>query len=219
MSAFIGTAVPPWWLDALVHIRQAADRPEVEYQILPQWWPTLYPKAQALARELNAVAGVNHFAKWEYSEQSLLRLSHCHPVLVLVMLMALPRSPLDIGILEGARTIEKQRKNMESGASRTMDSYHIPRELMPKHPGVKVAGAVDFIVYENGKRGVGITPYQTVWEEAIRPAVLQIKASLTWGMAWDTPNSPEPTNKPGSLMDGHHLELDRKRYPTLKPLS
>ena len=60
-----------------------------------------------------------------FGPRSLLRMRGVHPDLVRVMKRAIKSSPLDLIILEGVRSIERQQKLYASGASQTMNSRHI----------------------------------------------------------------------------------------------
>src|SRR5947207_369937 len=54
------------------------------------------------------------------------QLAHVHPDLVKVVRALFATSPMPFRVLEGARTKEQQRKNIEAGVSWTMNSRHIP---------------------------------------------------------------------------------------------
>jgi peptidoglycan L-alanyl-D-glutamate endopeptidase CwlK len=58
-----------------------------------------------------------------YGPESLAKLERAHPDLRKVMLRVGPRFPSTI--LEAARSVEQQRRNVEKGVSKTMDSKHI----------------------------------------------------------------------------------------------
>lgn len=59
-------------------------------------------------------------------KRSLNRLDGVHPDLVKVVLRAIELSESDFTVIEGTRTKEQQKKNILSGASKTMKSRHIP---------------------------------------------------------------------------------------------
>jgi len=53
------------------------------------------------------------------------RLEGVHPDLVEVIQQSIKRVPIDFGISEGMRTVERQKELVESGASTTMNSRHL----------------------------------------------------------------------------------------------
>jgi peptidoglycan L-alanyl-D-glutamate endopeptidase CwlK len=65
--------------------------------------------------------------------RSKARLAQVHPDLRRVMMRAIALSPLDFTILEGRRTIERQRALLAAGATRTLDSRHLPTRRTDWH--------------------------------------------------------------------------------------
>ncbi len=60
-----------------------------------------------------------------WSDRSLKNLNGIHPDLRRVMDRALKNSPIDFVIIDGLRTIERQRQLVSAGASKTMNSRHL----------------------------------------------------------------------------------------------
>ena len=60
-----------------------------------------------------------------WSERSIKNLTGCHPDLQRVLNVALQISPVDFGVIDGLRTKAEQVKNVEAGASQTLDSRHL----------------------------------------------------------------------------------------------
>jgi peptidoglycan L-alanyl-D-glutamate endopeptidase CwlK len=58
-------------------------------------------------------------------QRSLSRLEGVHPDLVRVVKRAAAISDLDFTVLEGLRTLERQRKLRAEGASKTLNSRHL----------------------------------------------------------------------------------------------
>lgn len=58
------------------------------------------------------------------SERSKKALVGVHPNLVKVVEKAISDSLIDFTVVEGLRTLEKQKEYFERGASKTMKSYH-----------------------------------------------------------------------------------------------
>lgn len=59
------------------------------------------------------------------SQKSVDRLAGVHPKLVAVVNLAITISPVDFAVLEGLRTIERQKSLVAAGASKTMRSRHL----------------------------------------------------------------------------------------------
>jgi peptidoglycan LD-endopeptidase CwlK len=125
--------------------------------------------------------------KW--SKRSLDNLQGIHPDLRRVMDRALQESPLDFTVIEGLRTVARQKELVAKGASKTMNSRHITGhavDLMPTAPNGK--GSFDWSLYHR------LAP-------AVKAAAKAEGVALVWGGDWKT------------FPDGPHFELDRKVYP------
>ena len=59
------------------------------------------------------------------SARSFAKLEGVHPDLVRVVKRAIELSPIDFGVTEGLRTIERQRELVAKGFSKTLDSKHL----------------------------------------------------------------------------------------------
>ena len=121
-------------------------------------------------------------------QRSLSRLEGVHPDLVRVVKKAAAISDLDFTVLEGIRTLERQRKLVAEGASRTMKSRHL------------TGHAVDLAPLIDGKVSWEWPMYHRL-AKIVKSAAADEKVPLTWGGDW--PGFP----------DGPHFELDRGKYP------
>ncbi len=124
----------------------------------------------------------------KYSQRSLNSLRGVHPDLRRVIDRALQDSPLDFVVIEGLRTLKRQKELKASGASQTLDSRHITGhavDLLPVGPG---GPAFDWPLYDQ------LGP-------AVKDAAEKEGVTLTWGGDWK------------SFRDGPHFELDRAAYP------
>jgi len=112
-----------------------------------------------------------------------------HPDLRLVLDKALEDSPLDFVVIEGLRTVERQKQMVESKASFTMDSRHI------------TGHAVDLLpIGPNGKPAFDWPLYNQLGP-AVKKAAEELGVELDWGGDWK------------KFKDGPHFELDRTAYP------
>jgi peptidoglycan L-alanyl-D-glutamate endopeptidase CwlK len=137
-------------------------------------------------------------------QRSLSRLEGVHPDLVRVVKKAAALSDLDFTVLEGLRTVERQKQLVAQGASRTMKSRHITGHAVDL--GALVGGEVrwDWGLYL--KLG-----------EVMRAASLAEKIPIRWGGTWKLlPAIEGPiTSKilSRSFPDGPHFELPKVSYP------
>jgi peptidoglycan L-alanyl-D-glutamate endopeptidase CwlK len=119
----------------------------------------------------------------KFSQRSLDSLKNVHPDLIRVIANALQSSPVDFTVIEGRRTVERQKQLVASGASRTMNSRHLHGLAVDLYPG-----SWDWSVYN--KLG-----------PAVKAAAAQEGVSITWGGDWTT------------FKDGPHFELPHALYP------
>jgi peptidoglycan L-alanyl-D-glutamate endopeptidase CwlK len=83
----------------------------------------------------------------------------------------------DFGVFEGLRLLERQRKLVLCGASRTLDSFHIADLHGIGH-------AVDNVPFVDG-RLQWQTPCCNEVAKAMRTASLELQVPITWGRVWD----------------------------------
>jgi peptidoglycan L-alanyl-D-glutamate endopeptidase CwlK len=107
--------------------------------------------------------------------------------MVKVMQEAIKESPLDFGITEGLRTLERQKELFEAGKSQTMNSRHLK------------GFAVDITVFLDGKITWEFHKYQIVADH-IKKVAKDLGIPIVWGGDWV------------SFKDGPHFELNRSKY-------
>jgi len=124
-------------------------------------------------------------------QRSLSRLEGVHPDLVRVVKKAAALSDLDFTVLEGIRSVERQKQLVSQGASRTMNSRHITGHAVDLAP--MIAGEVrwDWPLYHK-------------LAKIIKSAAADEKVPLQWGGDWR------------AFKDGPHWELPWKFYPKEK---
>ena len=121
-------------------------------------------------------------------QRSLSRLEGVHPDLVRVVKAAAAMSDLDFTVLEGLRTVERQKQLFAQKATKTMNSRHL------------TGHAVDLAPMLNGKVSWDWPLYNRL-AKTIKAAAAAEKVPLTWGGDWRT------------FKDGPHWELPWKQYP------
>ena len=122
-----------------------------------------------------------------YSKRSLNNLKGIHPDLRRVIDRALQDGPLDFIVIEGLRTMQRQRELMASGASKTMNSRHLTGHAVDIAPLAGGEVSWDWPLY-----------YQL--EPVVKQAAVDLGVALEWGGDWK------------SFKDGPHWQLSWKAY-------
>jgi peptidoglycan L-alanyl-D-glutamate endopeptidase CwlK len=124
-------------------------------------------------------------------QRSLSRLEGVHPDLVRIVKKAAALSDLDFTVLEGLRSVERQKQLVSQGASKTMNSRHITGHAVDLAP--MIAGEVrwDWPLYHK-------------LAKIVKAAAADEKVPLVWGGDWR------------AFKDGPHWELPWKFYPKEK---
>lgn len=125
---------------------------------------------------------------FSFSKRSLDNLRGIHPDLVRVVSAAIKVTPVDFGIIEGVRTLERQKELFAAGKSRTMNSRHLQGK------------AVDFAAYVDGKVSWDPPLYAQI-AATMKQAAHGLGIPVTWGGDW------------ANFKDSDHLELEHHAYP------
>lgn len=119
--------------------------------------------------------------------RSLSRLEGVHPDLVKVVHRAAALSDIDFTVLEGLRTVARQKQLVKAGASKTMNSRHI------------TGHAVDLAVLVGGKVRWDWPLYHKL-AVFVKQAAKELNVPIEWGGDWR------------SFKDGPHWQLTWKDY-------
>ena len=122
------------------------------------------------------------------SESSLKKIDGVHPDLQRVVYRAAEIAAIDFIITEGLRTVERQKKLVASGASKTMNSRHI------------TGHAVDLAALVDGEVRWDWPLYHKL-AEAMKEAARIEGVPIEWGGDWKT------------FKDGPHFQLPASKYP------
>jgi len=122
---------------------------------------------------------------YRLSQRSMQNLSGVHPDLVAVVKRAIEITEQDFFVGEGIRSIERQKRLVDSGASQTMNSRHITGHAVDLHP----------YPYK-GDHDVDGVPNSDDWDAyepivlAMRQAAEELGVELThgWDWGWDAPH-------------------------------
>lgn len=104
------------------------------------------------------------------SEQNLLGV---HPLVVAVVRRAILITEVDFSVHDGLRTLDEQKALVASGASSTLESYHLTGD------------AVDLVPFVNGKLRWEM-PLCNQVARAMHRAAGELGVRLVWGRVWDT---------------------------------
>ena len=124
---------------------------------------------------------------FKLSKRSLKSLEGVHPDLIKVVKKAIEITEVDFVVIEGVRSVSKQRKLVEQGASKTMNSRHL------------TGHAVDLAAYDKGVKW-DVHYYHKI-AAAMKSAALYYGIHIGWGGDWE------------SFFDGPHFQLNWKAYP------
>lgn len=156
------------------------------------------------------------------SRRSLKRLEGVEPILRLIVIEANKESKYDFMVLEGARTLEKQKQYLKRGSTKTLKSLHLKQppltanqlEILKLKPELQAtepkARAVDICPCPKK----GIIPWNhkfkfREYQRAMFKVAEKYGVKLRWGGDWNQNGSSDDER----FYDGPHFELPRKVYP------
>lgn len=125
---------------------------------------------------------------FKLSTRSECNLHLVHPDLVKVVRRAIELTEVDFIVIEGRRTVARQKELVKAGKSQTMNSRHLH--------GL----AVDCAAFINGKVSWEMPHYKKI-SLAFAKAADELKIPVEWGGNWKT------------FKDGPHFQLNKNVYP------
>lgn len=128
-----------------------------------------------------------------FSGKSETLLAKAHPDLVRIMRAALEHSAVSFVITESVRSVQRQRQLVNSGASQTMRSRHLPGKD-------GLSRAVDVAAIVGGKISWDWPLYERI-AVAVKQAAKDLQIPIEWGGDWK------------SFKDGPHYQLPWSAYP------
>jgi len=105
--------------------------------------------------------------------RSLSRLTGVHPDLVKVVQLAIRKSDLDFAVLEGVRTIDRQRQLFAQKATKTMNSRHLTGHAVDLAPVINGDVSWDWPLYNR-------------LAKTVKASAAELGVPLTWGGDWRT---------------------------------
>tara|TARA_Y100000992_G_C21237035_1_gene478701 strand:+ start:896 stop:1369 length:474 start_codon:yes stop_codon:yes gene_type:complete len=140
------------------------------------------------------------------SSRSLSKLEGVHESLVNIVKEAIQATKVDFGVICGTRTKQEQAELVKKGASKTMNSKHLPQESTGK------SHAVDLMAYIGSRASWELNLYDDI-ADAMRVGAIMEGVNVTWGGAWHkTLNSWS-----GSSHDLMNEYIDTRRGQGRKP--
>lgn len=121
-------------------------------------------------------------------QRSLSRLEGVHPDLVRVVKRAIQICECDFMVVEGLRTLERQRHLVNTGKSKTLNSRHL------------TGHAVDLCAWVDNDLEWGAPEHDQV-AKAMKAAAAELGVEIQWGGDWT------------SFVDTPHYQLSWKAYP------
>lgn len=141
--------------------------------------------------------------KFKFSKRSLSKLEGLNPSLVAVAHKAISYTTVDFGVTEGLRTIDRQRKLYELGATKILNSKHL------------IGHAIDVVAYVGNRISWEFPLYADI-AEAFKMSAIDLSVGIRWGGMWDI-NDIRCTKESlfylysqkekRGLIDGPHFEL------------
>lgn len=128
----------------------------------------------------------NNKKKFIFSRRSLARLGGVKPDLVKVAHRALKITEIDFAVIDGLRSVTRQKALMEAGKTPTMNSRHL------------TGHAIDLAAYVNGEISWEWNYYEKI-ADAMLKAGAEYGINIVWGGLWKS-------------RDGVHFELHRGQY-------
>lgn len=127
---------------------------------------------------------------FNFSKRSITNFTKVHPLLIAVMVRALSLSKVDFIVTEGLRTLSRQKELVAKGASKTMNSLHLPQHDGNSH-------AVDVAAYVNKTVSWDMKHYKDI-STAVKQAASELNIDVEWGGDWKT------------FKDGPHFQLGKR---------
>ena len=138
---------------------------------------------------------------FKLSQKSLDKLITVEPQLQSVVRRAIELTKVDFGVIEGIRTVERQKELVAKGASKTTKSKHIEGR------------AVDLMAYIDGRGCWELNVYDDI-ADAMKQAAIEADVGLVWGAAWNVDDIREWE---GSMEEAMNYYIDTRREQGRRP--
>lgn len=138
---------------------------------------------------------------YSLSERSLNNLEGVKPSLVDVVKRAIEITQTDFAVIEGLRSVERQKELVAKGASQTMSSKHIDGD------------AVDLMAYVGSRASWELNLYDDI-ADAMKQAAIELDVSICWGAAW---HIKDIRTWEGTMQEAMDAYIDLRRSQGRRP--
>ena len=138
---------------------------------------------------------------FKLSQRSLDRLDSVDPDLIKVVKYAIGVTKVDFGVIEGVRTLEKQKELVAAGASKTMNIKHLK--------GL----AVDLMAYVGGRGCWELKVYDDI-ADAMKQGAIEYGVPIVWGASWHIRNIADWE---GTMEEAMNDYIDTRRKEGKRP--
>ena len=138
---------------------------------------------------------------YKLSKRSLTNLNGVNPKLVEVVQHAIKVTKVDFAVIEGLRTVERQKELVARGASQTMKSKHLE--------GL----AVDLMAFIDSRGSWELNLYDDI-ADAMKEGAIKVDVRLRWGAAW-TVNDIRKWK--GTMEEAMNSYIDERRAQGKRP--
>lgn len=137
---------------------------------------------------------------YRLSKRSLKNLEGVNPKLVEVVHIAIKHTKVDFAVIEGVRTIERQKELYAKGATQTLKSRHI------------TGHAVDLMAFIGTRGSWELNLYDDI-ADAMKEGAKQVGTDLRWGAAWSILDITTWKGTMEEAMDAYikQCQADRRR--------
>ncbi len=134
---------------------------------------------------------------FQLSPRSIKTLTGVNQQLVEVVYHAITVSKIDFAVIEGVRTMARQRELLKQGATQTLKSKHLDGR------------AGDLMAYIGTRPSWELNLYDDI-ADAVKEAAIKIGVPIRWGGAWTVPDITKWTGTMQAAQDSY-IDLRRKQ--------
>lgn len=138
---------------------------------------------------------------YKLSKRSFKNLEGVNAKLIEVVQYAIRVTKVDFAVIEGLRTLERQKELVARGASQTLKSKHITGK------------AVDLMAFIGSRGSWELNLYDDI-ADAMREGAIQVGVRVRWGAAWTV---SDIRNWKGTMEEAMNSYIDERRAQGKRP--
>lgn len=147
------------------------------FQILLRLWTSLFPSPEKIQKtpqkNLEKTEEKIQNTMYKFSNKSQEKLATCHPDIQKIFNKVLSLGIFDLTVVEGKRSLERQKELVAEGKSKTLKSKHLTGD------------AIDVAIYKNGKIDWDDANAYYVLAGVVYAIAKQEGIAIRWGGNWD----------------------------------